>query len=179
MNREPSNLPCGVDPRSLVGQVFETDLPPAEQRAHQATCPHCRSTLASLRTLRRDTEFAAAEPIAAPPDFLRRVMARVRSATGAIEVSAEPSGSTTVTEALITWVARLAAMEVPHVAFALAELGARGPTGLTLSLRLIVEYGVGLHEVAAAVRERVVRQVAHTAGIPLGVVDVLVEELSG
>jgi hypothetical protein len=176
---EPTILPCGTDPRTLVVQVFDGEPPDAERHAHQASCPHCRATLTSLRSLEQDVERSAAERAAAPADFVRRVMARVRSADDALEVSSERHGATTVTEALVTRIARLAAMDVPHVTFALAELGTRGPAGLSVSLRLVVEYGVALHDVAAAVRRRVVHQVTRNAGLPVGVIDVLVEELSG
>jgi len=180
VNGDVAALPCGTRPQTLVTQVFEAEPPPAARLAHQATCPHCQASLASLRALRHDAEAVAAEPVAVPPDFARRVMARVRGATSGIRVSTEPLGSTTVNEELVARMARLAAMEVPYVTFALAEVDATQPVdGLTFSVRIVVAYNVGLREVAAAVRERVGREVRRTAGLPVARVDVLVEELSG
>lgn len=180
VNGDVAALPCGTRPQTLVAQVFEAEPPSAAQGAHQATCPHCQASLASLRALQHDAEAMAAEPVEVPPDFARRVMARVRGATSGIRVSTEPLGSTTVNEELVARIARLAAMEVPYVTFALAGVEAR-PTGdaLALSVRIVVAYGVGLHAVAAAVRERVGRELRRTAGVAVAKVDVLVDALSG
>lgn len=180
MNGDPDALPCGTQPSTLVMQVFEGAAPTAERFAHQARCPHCRASLASLQALRRDVGNVAAEPVGVPPHFARRVMARVRDVPNDIEVSVGPLGTTTLADGLVGRVARVAAMEVPRVAFALAEVGTtRAGSGATLSVRLVVDYGVALHAVAAAVRERVRRKVRRTTGISVERVDVVVEELSG
>lgn len=180
MNGDVAALPCGTRPQTLVAQVFEAEPPSAAQGAHQATCPHCQASLASLRALRHDAEAMAAEPVEVPPDFARRVMARVRGATTGIRVSTEPRGATTMNEELVARIARLSAMEVLYVTFALAEVEATQPgDALVLSVRIVVAYGVELHEVAAAVRERVGREVRRTAGVPVARIDVLVDALSG
>lgn len=181
VNGQPDPLPCGTEPETLVAQAFEGAPPPSSERlAHQARCVHCQASLASLRALRQDMEVVAAEAVVVPPHFAHRVMARVSGVASDIEVSSAPSGWTTVTERLVGRVARLAAMEIPHVTFALAEVTTTEPDDrVTLAVRLVVDYGVGLHEVAAAVRARVTDEVGRTAGVPVGGVDVLVDELSG
>lgn len=184
MNRALEPLPCGNDPRTLVDQVFGEGEPASlAQAAHQATCPYCGASLASLRTLLQDVGTVAAEPVSAPPNFARRVMARVRDTAHEIEVSTATFGSTTVTQALVTRIARLAAMKIPNVTFALADAEEAGEAGggerLSLTVRLVAVYGVDLHQLASAVRERVVHDVRRTIGVPLGRVDVFVEELSG
>lgn len=181
VNRDLELLPCGTGAQALVAQVFGGAEPPSAVRlAHQETCPHCQTSLALLEALRRDMALVAAEPVGAPLDFARRVMARVRGSATDIELTTDALGSTTVAEALVGRIARLVAMEVPHVTFALAEVStAEADDRVTLSVRLVVDYGVALHEIAAVVRERLVRKVRQTVGVRVGDVDVSIEELSG
>lgn len=172
-------LPCGADPEALVAQVYGTEAADPERLAHQATCPHCRSTLTALRRLRRDVEAVAAEPLGTPLDFARRVMTRVRGVSPDLELSAAPLGVTTASEALVARVARVAAMEVAPVSFALAEIRRDTATDdVVLSLGLVVDYGPGLPEVADTVRARVIRRARRILGIEVTRVDVLVEDLS-
>jgi len=54
-----------------------------------------------------------------------------------------------------------------------------GDNGLIIDLHVVVEYGLNLAEVAATVRSRVAYEVEHQAGLPVGAVEVHVDDVRG
>jgi len=53
----------------------------------------------------------------------------------------------------------------------------RGPEGLSITLRVVVEHGLNLTEVASTVRSHVGYEVARLAGIPVASVDVHITDV--
>jgi len=68
-------LPCGTQPGTLIREVadgFEGDAD------HQAACPHCMATLATLTAVWERIDELAREHVAAPGSVDRSVLRRVR-----------------------------------------------------------------------------------------------------
>lgn len=74
-NRWTDPLPCGTQPGVLIREVadgFESDAD------HQAGCPHCTATLATLTALWERIDELAREQVTAPASVGRTVLRRVR-----------------------------------------------------------------------------------------------------
>lgn len=176
LNDEHLQPPCGADIQAIVRQVFE-GAPPVDP-AHQATCEHCQRSLAAVRALRDGLRNIAAEPVKAP-DVARQVLARLPHDATRISVSNSPRGATTVTRSIVAQVARRAAMEVPGVVLATVEVdGVHDRARSTLSVRLVVALGPVLDELAAAVRARAGHAVERLLGVPVGAVDIAIDDLT-
>lgn len=174
-DRSRDQLPCGADLEALVLQVFDSD--PPRDAGHQAGCPHCQAALERLGAVHGTIGRLAAEPVAAPPDLVRQVMHRLRQDENAVLVAADERGIVTVSERIVTQVAVRAARAVPEVTFASVKL-TEGiiASPLRLSVRLVVAFGPSLHDVSDAARTRIRAAVAELVGVPVGAVDVVIDD---
>lgn len=177
LDDEHTAAPCGgPDLRTLVGQVF--DRVPIVDAEHQARCPACRQRLAAIHALHADMQAAAAQPLATP-DLVRRVMAELRRPGPQALLTTDRRGTTKVAHAVVAAIARRAAMAHPAVAFASVDVGERATeAGLPLSLRLVAAYGPTLPNLGAEIRAQIIRDVEALAGVSVGDVTVLIDDLA-
>lgn len=166
-----------MDLHELARQVFEDA--PAPDAAHQASCPYCRSALERIRAVHADVHGLAAEHVPVPSTLLHSVMARLRHAPALVTIAVDPRGTTTVSESVVTAVARRAALSVSAVSYASAITTDASSTGrVGLRVRLVVAYGPPLGGIAVQVREEIARQVAALTGATLSTVHVAVDDLT-
>jgi hypothetical protein len=174
---DPSErLPCGTEVAALISQVAEDG--PAADPAHQAACPHCRTSLRRIGELWSDVRALADEPVRVPRGLLDDVMAYVSGPAGAVTLLGATRGRTQVSEAVLAGVARRTAQAVPAVAFASVLARAAGPGTVALRVRLVVAYGPSLPAVAGAVREHIVTHVARLTDVQVTDVEVSVDDLA-
>lgn len=169
--------PCGgPDLQTLIRQVFDGE-PPVDPE-HQARCWACQQRLAAIAALHADMQAVATQPVSTP-DLVRQVMAQLRRPGPRALLPADQRGATTVAHAVVAAIARQAAMAHPAVAFASVDVGEQATeAGLPVSLRLVVAYGPTLPDLGAEIRTQVIRDVEALAGVPVGDVTVLVDDLA-
>jgi uncharacterized alkaline shock family protein YloU len=143
----------------------------------------------------------AAEGVRAPGDLPQSVMAQIRelARAGWSAVLHDPAGRTRIAARVVGAVARLAAESVPHVSLALGggrmatppdtaadparvaaperavatSVGTAG-SRVVVDVQIAVDYGVPVHAVAAAVRERIATHIAEQTGLVTTEVNVAV-----
>jgi hypothetical protein len=176
MTEDHATLACGADLQALVEQVFD-ERPPADAD-HQRICPHCQKALGRIRAAFDEVRGAAAETVSVPSALLRSVMAQLRAASPMLIVDVQPRGSTTVSERLVTSVARRAALAVPAVAYAsVITDAAESPGTVRLRVRLVASLGPPLAEVAVQVREATITALERIVGARATSVDVTFDDL--
>ena len=192
-------LPCGAVPADLLAQVTAGAAP--RDPAHQTSCPHCRAALAEFEELWAPVRDLAAEEVRAPADLLQAVMAQIRelARAGWSAVLHDPAGRTRIAARVVGAVARLAAESVPHVSLAFGggrmatppdtaadparvagpesavatSVGTAG-SRVVVDVQIAVDYGVPVHAIAAAVRERIAAHIAEQTGLVATEVNVAV-----
>jgi uncharacterized alkaline shock family protein YloU len=198
MDMDSSRLPCGVLYDTLLTQVADHTAPAAP--AHQATCPHCRATLAELDDLWDPLHELAQQQVRAPRDLLPTVMARVRdlSRHSWFAFVLSERGHTRIAARVVAAVARLAAENVPHVTLALG--GGRtgtdstpaqiaGPRGeaatdvgvsgshVVVDIQIAIEIGAHIPTVGDHVRAQVSDAIAAHLGLRTAEVNVTVADV--
>lgn len=177
MNDDLTRLPCGVDLLALVQQVSD-GLPP-EDPGHQAACSHCQRELARIRVVMDDVRGLASEPVPVRPNLARRVMQRLRDEQARVALSATERGRTSINQAIVAQIAHRAALSVPDVMFASARTSDAGGGGsVSLSMHLMLVYGPSIERIVAAVRERVMVDLAELTGVVVDRLDIVVDDIS-
>jgi len=177
VSTQSSALECGVDLHELARQVFEGAV--AGDPEHQARCRYCQRALERIRAVYADLHGLAAERVPVPASLLRSVMARLRGMPALVTIDVDPRGTTTVSERVVSAVARRAARSVRGVSYASALTTDASPTGrVGLRVRLVVAYGPPLGPIAEQVREEITRQVVTVTGATLSAVHVAVDDLT-
>lgn len=170
-------LPCGIELEDLVTEVF--DGQPPTDSGHQAACPHCQAALERLRAVHGTITALASRPVVTPPELVDEVMRRLHRDQDAILVTADARGVLTVSDRIINQIAVRAALAASEVSFASVRLVDEPRVSpLRLSVCLVVDLGPSLPEVAEAARRRIHAAVAELAGVPVGSVDVLIEDVA-
>lgn len=206
MNASASGrLPCGSELSELIDQVAD-NLPPADPE-HQRSCPHCREVLQELNHLWGRVQELAREEVDAPYRIVQAVLQRVRSqgARPALPVPLEdvvPSlvrhallqdekGRTRVADSVIARIVSLTVRELPELDpvggwAARGRSAGGGGASLTVTvteervvvnLRLIADYGIHLPSAASALRELILRRIAHMTGLVAVDVDILIDDV--
>lgn len=113
--RQPERLPCGTRFDDLLDQVAD-DIPPSDPE-HQASCPHCRATLAELADIWAPVRAVAQEPNPPPDTLTASVMERVVAIAthGWHAVLKDTPGVTRIAAWVVAVVARRAAAGVSGV----------------------------------------------------------------
>lgn len=113
--RQPERLPCGTRFDDLLDQVAD-DIQPADPE-HQASCPHCRATLAELADIWAPVHAVAKEQTPAPDTLTASVMERVVAIAthGWYAVLKDTPGVTRIAAWVVAVIARRAAAGVPGV----------------------------------------------------------------
>lgn len=197
-------LPCGVDLDVILEQV--TEAAPADDPAHQQSCPHCRAALDEVSAIWAPVRELAEQQVQAPRQLMTDVMAQVRELLrdGWHAVLATPLGTTRIATWVIASIARREAQRVPAVlavigragpvnaAAGLVELSAGGPDPqrraqaggvgiagrrVVVNLDLVVELGPDLRVVAEQVRRAVVRSVGAVTGLRVIEVDIQIVDV--
>ncbi len=182
LSRDHDRLPCGVELDSILVQV--TEGAPPRGRVHQASCPYCQTALSGFHQGWSDLRMLAQQPVPIPPGLAARVMTRVRAlARRTLEnvILAGSRGHTQIAHGVIAQVARRAALTIPGVVFATAQPVApdsADPTRISLTIRIVANYGPKLGPLAAAVRARLPRRVLHLTGASVDAIDIIVIDLA-
>lgn len=176
-------LPCGADLDDLTLQVLER-TPPVDPE-HQATCTHCRAALAELRELWTPVHALVDEPVAAPPDLVRRVLDQIQEldATGSWAVIPGSGGDTAIAVRVIAVLARKAADGIDGTLLAMTRVSGGvevGAVGRSIVIRLDLVAALGLHlpNLSAQIQHAVTVQVSALTGLRVVAVDVSVVDVA-
>jgi uncharacterized alkaline shock family protein YloU len=198
--QDGGRLPCGVRADDLLAQVV--DGTPPRDPVHQASCPHCRATLAHLTELWAPVLDLAEEDVRAPAGLLQAVLDEVRqlARAGWSAVLRQEGGQTRIAARVVGAVARLAAESVPHVTLALgggrlatpagasthqaAVAGSEGATDVgvagdrvVVDVQIAVDLGVSVPAVAQQVRDRIADHLRVQTGLTTTEVNVTVVDV--
>lgn len=195
---EPTRLPCGVAYGDLLAQVADHTEPVDVH--HQATCPHCRATLAELTELWGPVHELAAEDVRAPRDLLASVMAQIHELARHTWFTYLPTerGHTRIAARVVAAVARLAAEEVPDVTLALGagrtspftspahiagpqteaatDVGVAG-SHVVIDIQVAVEMGADIPAIAHQVRAHITHVIAAQLGLTTTEVNITVADV--
>lgn len=197
---EDSTLPCSRSIDELLEQAADgrgDDLDP-----HQQRCVHCQSALRELTRIWQPVRTLAAEPVAAPTDLLRTVLARVHRLVDNVWYTLHVTdiGAVSVAARIVARIARDTARAVPGVHAALgrstldhrlarlvesatrrhrnpnAAVGVLGRTA-AVDLAVAVTYGQHIPDVAAEIQRRVTRELRDTIGLQDVTINITVDDV--
>lgn len=172
-------LPCGRRVDDLwdhpAGEAFDQ---------HSRACEYCQAALAEILPVRAATRALAADPVAAPADLVRRVMAAIRSRirpARRIPLSGPPGMRLDISERAAAVILRAAGDTVTGVRARSCRLvpavhGAAAPSQgieLTISLR----YGQPAPAAARAVRKAVRSAAQRQLGLTISTIDINVADI--
>ncbi len=174
-------LLCGTLMDDLIAQITDGAAP--LDRAHQAACRYCQAALDAIRAAWVKLQALVRAPVAIPEELGDRIVEQVRELARTSEaavVIADVAGETRIGDVVLARLARAAALPVTGVALATTTHAGEDPQrpgSAVIALRLVVQFGPAIEQIAARVRERVIADVRARAGIAVTRVDVAVEDL--
>jgi uncharacterized alkaline shock family protein YloU len=186
-------LPCGRATDGLVTYAAEGIGAPAG--SHEAGCEYCQTAIDEFGRLWLPVRRWAQREVDLPDDFVATVIARVRRIVQSPRhvVSVSSRGATTVTSWVLGLIAASAARQVPGVAAITpsragrqpaARFGAEGAhvhevddASISVGLTLVARTDQSLPDLADAVRRKVMSSIADQAGVNVGSVDIVVDDL--
>lgn len=172
---QPPVLECGRELLVLVEQVSE-GLPPAEPE-HQARCPFCQEAIARLTAAFGALRDLAGQTVRAPRGLSSRVLEQLRRERGTVVIAAGTGGRDTVSEVIVSQIARQAALELDAVRHVSVVTDARQDGGLELDVHVTAELGPSLPELVAQLREHVMARVRALSGARVTKIDVTVDDV--
>jgi uncharacterized alkaline shock family protein YloU len=190
-------LPCGHDKTRLLALVADRAAIPAE--SHEAGCPYCQAALAELTLLWTPVAEWSRRPVSLPTGLLHTVIIRVRRIAQSPHhvVATASKGATTLTSWVVALLSAEAIRQVPGVASvgqaqveprssasAMVRRGADaievsevGSAAVSLEFSISTYAGNDLVDVADAVRQRVINELAQSASLHVEDVDVVVGDV--
>ena len=201
MTMAMDRLSCGTLVDDLWDQV--ADRGPIRSPDHQAECSECAAALGEIRARWAPVQAVAQERVRAPDDMVGAVLRRLRAITGGTgrAVVVSDRGVTQVACTVLAALARQAALGVPDVGAALAQVwvAPRGEPGqtldrpsasvdepvpagqigdeITVDLGITLSWASDIARVADQVRHTVADQVGRLGGLPVQAVDVTVVDV--
>lgn len=172
----PPRLDCGRDLLALVEQVSE-GLPPAEPE-HQARCPFCQEAIARLRVAFDALHDLAGRSVRPPRGLSSRVLDVLRRERDSVLIAAGPGGRDTVSEVIVSQIAREAALAIDAVRHVSVVSASRQDGGVDVDVHVTAALGPPLPELVALLREQVVAHVWALAGARVTTVDVTVDDVA-
>jgi uncharacterized alkaline shock family protein YloU len=172
----PPLLECGRDLLVLVEQVAD-DLPPAEPE-HQARCPFCQEALRRLRVAFGALRDLAGEAVRPPRGLSARVLDALRRERDGVLIGDAAGGRDTVSETIVTQIARRAAAAVEGVRGTSVVAARDDDGGVVLDVHVTAGIGPSLPDLAAQLREAVIAHVWALAGVRVTTVDVTVDDIA-
>jgi uncharacterized alkaline shock family protein YloU len=172
---DPPRLECGRELLVLVEQVSD-GLPPAEPE-HQARCPFCQEALARLQSAFDALHELAGRTVAAPRGLSTRVLEQLRRERHSVVIAASPAGRDTVSEVIVTQIARRALLAVDAVRDVSVVSHATQDGRVDLDVHVVAALGPALPDLAAELRDQVLAHVWALAGARVGRVDVTVDDV--
>ncbi|CAB4945665.1 unannotated protein [freshwater metagenome] len=172
----PTTLECGRDLLALVEQVSE-GLPPAEPE-HQARCGFCQEAIARLKAALGALRDLAGEAVRTPRGLSARVLEQLRRERHSVLIGAGSGGRDTVSEVIVSQIARRAVLAVEAVHHASVVSESRQDGGVDLDVRVTARLGPSLPDLVEELREEVSAHVHALAGVRVTRIDVTVDDVA-
>jgi hypothetical protein len=168
-------LECGRDQLAIVEQVSEGQ-PPADP-AHQAVCAFCQEAIARLRIAFDALRDMAGQAVRAPRGLSARVLEQLRRERHSVVISATVGGRDTVSEVIVSQIARQAALALDAVRHVSVVSDSKQDGGVELDVHVTAKLGPPLPDLVVQLREQVMAHVWTLAGARVTKVDVTVDDV--
>lgn len=190
-------LPCGRPLAELV--EVATERPGAPRDAHQRACRYCAAAIADAERAWAPVRLLAEEPVVMPERLVASIMAKVRrlAEAGWVVLTAGARGFTKVSATVVAALAAAAAAAtpgvrgvryswsdvVPSAAHGAATDDRRGlpdavEEAVAIELEIVTAYGHPIHDVVAAIRRNVRRELRERAAVETERIDIDVHRVT-
>ncbi|MDO9407969.1 Asp23/Gls24 family envelope stress response protein [Patulibacter sp.] len=172
----PPTLECGRDLLALVEQISE-GLPPADPE-HQARCSFCQEAIARLKAAFEALRDLAGQAVRTPRGLSARVLEQLRRERHSVLIGAGVGGRDTVSEVIVSQIARRAALGVEAVQHVSVVSESRQDGGVDLDVRVTADLGPSLPDLALRLRDRVSSRIRELVGVEVTRIDVTVDDVT-
>jgi uncharacterized alkaline shock family protein YloU len=173
---ETPRLECGRDLLAIVEQVAD-GLPPKDPE-HQSVCAYCQEAIARLRLAFDSLRELAGQAVRAPRGLSARELEQLRRERHSGVISAADGGRDTVSEVIVSQIARQAVLALDAVRHASVVSDSQQAGGVQIDVHITARLGPPLPDLIAQLREQVMAHVWTLAGARVTRVDVPVDDLA-